>query len=147
MPSLSLSQLSVLVLLFLFCFYPLILFNNICLHASSISPRCLKSKGKSSKARLTCHVQNVISLSFEDECECCGFPCFRQNPSISFLLVTWTFCDAFSPLYFFLFLFSFLDKLSKLLSSPWQVWSSTTEHRQLSLSLFLRSFYCMNGYL
>ena len=43
MPFLSFSQLSVLVLL-LCSFPPLTLFNSICLHASSISSRCLISK-------------------------------------------------------------------------------------------------------
>lgn len=73
MPSLSLS---VLVLRCFCFFYPLMVFNNICLHASSISTRCLISEGKEKKKKQQSKTdlpftKCLLSLSFEEESRRC----------------------------------------------------------------------------
>lgn len=85
------SQLS----MFCFCVFLLpsllILFNNICLHACSISSRCLISKRKKIAKRDWPAMYKMFSLcllrmSVSTVCEHCSFPSFRQYPSISYLL-------------------------------------------------------------
>lgn len=77
-----------------FCLYStfsrqVILFNNICLYASSVFSFSDIWTEKNTIARLTYHLQNVFS-PFR---QCANTVAFLQNPSIPFICITQTFYD------------------------------------------------------